>query len=100
MVWLADGPCCQFKLSVPEAPPGERKRMSKQFVLVRLLPEKVALNQPRRRTLVKSNTSPVTAGITVAVEFKFTQGAFIDVMQVLFSNVFAPLAARLRMSKP
>ena len=43
-------------------------------------------------TLAKGNTS--------ASGFKLPQGAFMDVTHVLFSNVFAPAGARLRMSKP
>ena len=73
--------------------------MSKYVALVRFLPEKVALKEPPTRTLAASNTRPVASGITVA-GLELVQGAFIEVTQRLFSKVLAPIADRLRISKP
>jgi len=61
---------------------------------------KVAVTEPPRRALGLSNTTLLLTGITSVSDFKFAHGAFIDVIQVLFSKVFAPAADRLRISKP
>src|SRR5262245_61580632 len=95
---MADGPCCQFQATSSALAPGARRRMSKYVVLVRLLPEKVVVTVPPRRTVAESNVMLVTLGITPAEEIEFGQGAFIEVTQRLFSNVFAPGADRFKIS--
>src|SRR5262249_19611867 len=96
----ADGPCCQLRLTSSLVAPGARKRTSKKVVVVRLLPEKVTVTEPPRRTLVESRPRLLMTGKTSASGFTLPQGAFMDVTHVLFSNVFAPAGAKLRMSKP
>src|SRR5438876_8341958 len=98
----ADGRCCQLKAVPSLAALGARKRRSKYVVLDRLLPEKVPVTEPPRRTLGVSNTSLAAIGVTSTSDFTFLQGALasLDVTHVLFSNVFAPAGATLRISKP
>src|SRR5690349_16639585 len=96
----AESPCCQLEATSSFVEPGARNRTSKYVVFDRLLPVKVTVTEPPRGTLGKLKAIVLMIGDTSASDFTFAQGAFIDVMQVLLSNVLAPAADRLRMSKP
>src|SRR6267142_1093935 len=96
----ADPPCCQFKATSSELAPGARKRISKYVVLVRLLPEKLTVTEPPSRPRGLSKPTLLIIGNTSFSDFKFEHGAFMDVIQVLFSNVFAPAADTFIISKP